>query len=87
MTPIAQLMNKLVWYSVMSKDSVAREFIDQTIDPSAKTFKDLGIESTDLANFTYHYLVSYRSVVCLDSIANNLYSKHTVVHPTTTCPP
>ncbi|KAI5246165.1 hypothetical protein E4T43_02849 [Aureobasidium subglaciale] len=61
MTPIAQLMNKLVWFSTMSKDSVAREFIDQTIDPNAKTFKDLGIEPTDLANFTYHYLQAYRS--------------------------
>jgi hypothetical protein len=72
----------------MSKDSVAREFLDQTIDPSAKTFKDLGIEPTDLANFTYHYLVSCDSVPCLAKHdANNLYSKHTVVHPTTICLP
>ncbi|KAG9556783.1 hypothetical protein KCU71_g12160, partial [Aureobasidium melanogenum] len=61
MSPIAQLMNKLIWFTTMSKDSVAREFIDQTIDPTAKTFKDLGIEPTDLANFTYHYLQGYRS--------------------------
>ncbi|KAH0087476.1 hypothetical protein KCU82_g16198, partial [Aureobasidium melanogenum] len=61
MSPVAQLMNKLIWFTTMSKDSVAREFIDQTIDPTAKTFKDLGIEPTDLANFTYHYLQAYRS--------------------------
>ena len=60
MTPVATLMNKLLWYTTMSKDSVTREFLDQTIDPTAKTFKDLGIEPTDLANFTYHYLVRSR---------------------------
>lgn len=41
----------------MSADEVEREFHDQVIDPTAKTFKDLGIEPVDLADHTFHYLV------------------------------
>lgn len=58
LAPMAQAYNKLIWWSQSSADAVEREFIDQKIDPRAKTFKDLGIEPADLANFTYHYLVS-----------------------------
>ncbi len=43
-----------------------REFLDQKIDPKAKTFKDLGIEPGDLANFTFHYLQGYRSAAFYD---------------------
>lgn len=43
---------------MITEDEVEREFIDQVIDPTAKTFKDLGIEPAELANFTFHYLVS-----------------------------
>lgn len=56
--PIAGLLNKALWWHTMSADEVEREFMDQVIDPTAKTFKDLGIEPGDIANFTYHYLVS-----------------------------
>ena len=56
--PAADMYNKLIWWSQTSADAVEREFIDQRIDPKAKTFKDLGIEPGELANFTYHYLVS-----------------------------
>ena len=42
----------------MSADEVEREFIDQTIDKKAKTFKDLGIEPAELRSLTFHYLVS-----------------------------
>lgn len=56
--PVANLLNKLLWFNEMSPDRVEREFHDQIIDPEAKTFKDLGIEPGDIANFTYHYLVS-----------------------------
>lgn len=51
-------MNKALWWPVITEDEVEREFIDQVIDPTAKTFKDLGIEPAELANFTFHYLVS-----------------------------
>ncbi|CCC09481.1 hypothetical protein SMACR_03511 [Sordaria macrospora] len=59
--PIAGVVNKALWWPIMSADEIEREFHDQVIDPSAKTFKDLGIEPADIANFTYHYLQSYRS--------------------------
>lgn len=56
--PVAELLNKALWWDTMSGDEVEREFLDQVIDPTAKTFKDLNIEPGDIANFTYHYLVS-----------------------------
>lgn len=58
MKPTADLLNKLLWWNIASGDEVEREFIDQVIDPKAKTFKDLGIEPGELSNFTFHYLVS-----------------------------
>ena len=45
----------------MSADEIEREFIDQEIDPQAKTFKHLGIEPAELSNLTFHYLQGYRS--------------------------
>ncbi|KAL8975616.1 MAG: hypothetical protein Q9197_000166 [Variospora fuerteventurae] len=66
LAPMAQAYNKLIWWSQVSADTVEREFIDQKIDPRAKTFKDLGIEPADLANFTYHYLQGYRSSAFYD---------------------
>jgi NADH dehydrogenase (ubiquinone) 1 alpha subcomplex subunit 9 len=55
--PIAAILNRVLWWPVMSADEVEREFIDQQIDESAKTFKDLRIEPGDISRFTYHYLV------------------------------
>ena len=57
--PIAGIVNKALWWPIMSADEIEREFHDQVIDPNAKTFKDLGIEPADITNFTYHYLVSF----------------------------
>ncbi|EXJ94660.1 NADH-ubiquinone oxidoreductase 40 kDa subunit, mitochondrial [Capronia coronata CBS 617.96] len=59
--PIVYYLNKLVWWKVMSADQLEQECIDQFIDKSAKTFKDLNIEPTDLKDLTYHYLQDYRS--------------------------
>lgn len=56
--PVAGLLNKLLWWPIMSADEIEREFINQEIDETAKTFKDLGIEPGDISKFTYHYLVS-----------------------------
>lgn len=56
--PMADMYNRLIWWSQTSSDSVEREFIDQKIDPKAKTFKDLDIEPGEIANFTFQYLVS-----------------------------
>lgn len=56
--PAAALLNRLLWWPMLSAEDVDREFIDQWIDPAAKTIRDLGIEPDDISNFTYHYLVS-----------------------------
>lgn len=58
LAPAMGVMNKLLWWDVGSRDEVEREFLNQFIDESAKTFKDLDIEPGDIANFTYKYLVS-----------------------------
>jgi NADH dehydrogenase (ubiquinone) 1 alpha subcomplex subunit 9 len=60
--PVAYYLDKLLWWQVLnSPDEIEREFIDQKIDKTAKTFKDLGMEPADLANLTFHYLQDYRS--------------------------
>ncbi|KAF4334557.1 NADH-ubiquinone oxidoreductase 40 kDa subunit mitochondrial [Fusarium beomiforme] len=59
--PVAALLNKVLWWHTLSADEVEREYLDQVIDPEAKTFKDLGIEPGDIINFTYHYLQGFRS--------------------------
>jgi len=59
--PVADILNKVLWWHTMSGDEIEREFIDQVIDKSAKTFKDIGIEPADLAGLTFHYLQGYRS--------------------------
>lgn len=57
--PTAKLLNQLIWWKTTSADEIEREFLDQEIDPSAKTFKDLNIEPGDISNFTFDYLVSH----------------------------
>ena len=59
--PFAGVVNRVLWWPTMSADEIEREFIDQEIDPKAKTFKDLGIEPAELSNLTFHYLQGYRS--------------------------
>ncbi|KAL8345812.1 hypothetical protein RB601_005725 [Gaeumannomyces tritici] len=59
--PVAALLNRVLWWDVMSADEIEREFIDQEIDETAKTFADLGIEPGDISKFTYHYLQRFRS--------------------------
>lgn len=56
--PVAGLLNKFLWWPVLSAEDVQKEFIDQQIDETAKTFADLGISPGDISNYTYHYLVS-----------------------------
>ncbi|KYK55859.1 NADH-ubiquinone oxidoreductase 40 kDa subunit-like protein [Drechmeria coniospora] len=59
--PIAGVLNRTLWWHTLSADEIEREFMDQSIDANARTFKDLGIEPGDIANFTYHYLQGFRS--------------------------
>ena len=66
--PLAGALNRALWWPTMSADEVEREFIDQKIDPKAKTFKDLGIEPAELSSLTFHYLVSYPLFFSLSQI-------------------
>jgi NADH dehydrogenase (ubiquinone) 1 alpha subcomplex subunit 9 len=66
--PVAGILNRVLWWHTMSADEIEREFMDQVIDPEAKTFKDLGIEPGDIANFTYHYLVSDEALAIQTSL-------------------
>ena len=56
--PAARYLNRFLWWKTTSADEVEREFLDQEIDPKARTFKDLGMEPAELKNYTFHYLVS-----------------------------
>lgn len=58
---VAHYINKLIYWETLSADEVEQECLDQVIDKSAKTFKDLGIEPAELRNLTFHYLQDYRS--------------------------
>ncbi len=84
--PLAGLINKLLWWPVRSTEDIDREFIDQKIDETAKTFADLGITPEDLTKFTYHYLVrlihrgTHMIILAMTIILTVYYSKHTVAH-------
>lgn len=57
--PAAGLLNRLLWWPILSAEDVQKEFIDQKIDETAKTFADLGIAPGDISNYTYQYLVRF----------------------------
>jgi NADH dehydrogenase (ubiquinone) 1 alpha subcomplex subunit 9 len=59
--PVAGLINKVLWWPVLSAEDVDREFIDQKIDETAKTFKEFDITPGDIKDYTYHYLQGFRS--------------------------
>ncbi|OCL12473.1 NADH-ubiquinone oxidoreductase-like protein 40 kDa subunit [Glonium stellatum] len=64
--PAAKILNRALWWPIASADQVEREFIDQTIDRTAKTFKDLEIGPAELKNLSYEYLKGYRSSAFYD---------------------
>lgn len=85
MSNAQEVLNKLLWWPVGSRDQVEREFIDQFIDRKAKTFKDLDMEPGDIASFTFKYLVSSASSSDLfTGILMSCYSKDTAARRTTT---
>lgn len=61
--PAAKLLNRLLWWPILSAEQVQMEHIDQVIDYKAKTFKDLGIEPGDISKFTYQYVVCPHSLL------------------------
>ncbi len=88
--PIANALNRLIWWHTMSEPEVDREFYDQEIDREAKTLKDLGIQPDDLAGLTFHYLVSFStcaSCVYSQLLITRLCSKNTGARRSTTYRP
>ncbi|RPA84475.1 putative NADH-ubiquinone oxidoreductase 40 kDa subunit mitochondrial precursor [Ascobolus immersus RN42] len=59
--PIANILNKAIWWPTISPDEVERQFLDQVIDPNALTFADLGIEPDAIYRYVIHYIRHYRS--------------------------
>ncbi|KAF3934283.1 hypothetical protein ABW19_dt0203781 [Dactylella cylindrospora] len=56
-----------VWWPVTCPDEVEREFINQVIDPTAKKFKDLGIDKVDdIKDRMLDYIRHYRSNTIFD---------------------
>lgn len=55
-----------IWWPTISPDEVERQFIDQVIDPHAKTLKDLGIEPEDISKWILFYTRHYRSNLYYD---------------------
>lgn len=60
--PIAAILNRLLWWHTISPDEIEREFIDQEIDPNAKTFNDLGIEPSYMKDNTFQLLVRQKII-------------------------
>lgn len=62
--PIAKLvaqLKQLPYWKLTNPDQVQRHVINQVIDPTAKTFKDLGIEdTTKLADVLFTYVKHWR---------------------------
>lgn len=83
--PVAGLLNRVLWWDIMSADEIEREFHDQVIDKSAKTFKDLGMEPTDISKWTYHYLVCLPFGSAGSSWLTPENSKDSVRRHSTTC--
>lgn len=52
-----------LWWPTISPDEVTRQFIDQVIDPNAKTFADLGIKPDDIERLVIAYVRHYRYVL------------------------
>ena len=73
--PLADALNRVLYWHTSSGDEIEREFIDQVIDPEAKTFKDLGIEPAELKGLTFHYLVSSLTVTCGRRESNSLLAR------------
>ncbi|KAH8151573.1 uncharacterized protein LAJ45_04194 [Morchella importuna] len=49
-----------VWWPTIAPDEVEREFIDQKIDPAARTFEDLGITPENVDDIAYQYTRHFR---------------------------
>lgn len=54
-----------IYWPTLCPDQVERMFIDQVVDPNAATFKDLGVEPSELSNLAIKYVRHWRSYLHL----------------------
>lgn len=52
---------QLFWWPMVNPDQVERQFHDHKVDPSAKTFKDVGIVPARLQDLVYKYTKKFRN--------------------------
>lgn len=58
---ISKVLDKVLWWNIMSQDEIERQFISETLTPGALGYKDLGITEQSLDAQTMKYLRMYRS--------------------------
>lgn len=61
--PLAKLaaqLKQFAYWKLTNPDQIQRHLIDQKIDASAKTFQDLGLETTQLADVLFTYVKQWR---------------------------
>lgn len=58
---VAKVIDRIIWWNVISQDEIERQFIDETLTPGAKGYKDLNIDAQELNAQTMKYLRMYRS--------------------------
>lgn len=58
---LAKVLDKVLWWNIISQDEIERQFIDEVLTPGAKGYKDLNIDAQHLNSQTMKYLRMYRS--------------------------
>lgn len=58
---VAKVLEKVLWWNIISADEIERQFINEKLTPGAKGYKDLNINAQPLDAQTMKYLRMYRS--------------------------
>jgi NADH dehydrogenase (ubiquinone) 1 alpha subcomplex subunit 9 len=66
----SKVLDKALWWNVMSADQVERQFINEKLTSGAKGYSDLGIQEQQLDAQTMQFLKMYRSNTYYDQPVN-----------------
>ncbi|ORY77678.1 hypothetical protein BCR37DRAFT_119293 [Protomyces lactucae-debilis] len=66
----SKVLDKALWWNVLSADQVERQFINEKLTPGAKGYSDLGIQEQQLDAQTMQWLKMYRSNTYYDLPVN-----------------
>lgn len=61
MQPMAKVIDKVLWWNIISPDEIERQFIDEKFTPNCKGYRDLDLVPQELDTQTMKYLRMYRS--------------------------